>query len=33
MSDMGPRTPIQDNSIRLTVLTEADCENYLEVKE
>lgn len=29
MSDMGPRTPIQDNSIRLTVITEADCDDFL----
>lgn len=29
LSDRGPRTPVNDHSMRVTVITAADCDNYM----
>ena len=32
LSDRGPRTPVNDHSMRVTVITAADCDNCIEAR-
>jgi len=33
LSDRGPRTPVNDHSLRVTVITAADCDHFIEIPD
>jgi len=32
LADRGPRTPVNDHSLRVEVITAADCGHFIEVR-